>query len=109
MACSHFQVMNFPQPIDEVFEAFAKALPLAGMGYPIKMKDSYQLIANVPTSAWSWGEKINISMKEADNGGTSVQVKSESSFSLTLFDWGKNKKNVNQIQMHVNMILKKKG
>jgi len=107
MACSNLQVKEFDQSIDVVYEAFEKALPLAGAGVPIKMKESHQLLSEVSTSLWSWGEKISVSMKETNTGGTRVQVKSESSFGMTLIDWGKNKKNVDKILMQAKMILHK--
>ena len=109
MACSNFQTREFDQPIDVVYEAFVKALPMAGANIPIKIKESYQMMSEISVSAWSWGEKIYISMTETQTGGTRVQVKSESSFGMTLIDWGKNKKNVDKILMHAKIILDRKN
>lgn len=106
MANSNLQVVTFSQPINVVFEAFAEAISRAGMNYPMKNETSHQLTSAKPFLIEFLGEKIFISMKEAADGGTSVQVKSESAFPFTLYDMGKNKQNVDNLIMHAKAILK---
>lgn len=106
MANSNLQTVVFSKPIGEVFEAFAKAIIRAGMNYPIKNETAHQLTSARPFLVEFLGEKIFISMKETSDGGTSVQVKSDSAFPFTLYDMGKNKQNVDNLIMHAKAILK---
>ena len=107
MANSNLQVVEFSQPVDVVFNAFAEAMSRAGMTFPMKNETSHQLRSSLPFLVDFLGEKIFVSMKETSNSGTSVQVKSESAFPFTLYDMGKNKKNVDTLIMHAKNILKK--
>lgn len=109
MTCSNVQTVEFSQPIDVVFESFAEAITLAGMNYPLKNEKTHNMKSARPFLVDFLGEKIFISMKETSNGGTSVQVKSESAFPFTLYDMGNNKKNVDNLLMHARSILKRKG
>jgi hypothetical protein len=52
--------------------------------------------ATVGVSIWSWGEKMLITVVPKD-GGSFVTVESKSRVPLTLFDWGKNKRNVEKL------------
>jgi hypothetical protein len=108
MANSNLQTIVFSQPIGDVYEAFAEAIIRAGMDYPIKNEKAHQLTSAKPFLVEFLGEKIFISMQEASNGETSVQVKSESAFPFTLYDMGKNKQNVDTLVMHAKNILKSK-
>ena len=44
-------------------------------------------------SLWSWGEKILIDVSEAD-AGSLIRITSSSRLPTTLFDYGKNSRNV---------------
>lgn len=51
------------------------------------------MTAHIKTSVLSWGEKVTVSITEIPEG-TGVHLRSECSFPLQLFAWGKNKQNV---------------
>ena len=48
--------------------------------------------ARVPMSGLSWGERVKVSL--AEPGG--IEISSMCSYPLQFFDWGKNKRNVDQ-------------
>lgn len=52
--------------------------------------------ASVPMSWNTWGEDITVSLATSQQG-TDVRIRSECSNPLQLGDWGRNKKNVDQI------------
>lgn|GEM_PF-1793246 len=54
------------------------------------------LSASIKLNWLSYGENVTIGVAEVPDG-TGVRVRSECSFPLQAFDWGKNKKNVEQI------------
>jgi hypothetical protein len=55
------------------------------------------LIAKTNLSAFSWGEKIQITF----HGTNSFTITSKCTFPAQWFDWGKNKSNVNTFLMQV--------
>lgn len=52
--------------------------------------------ASVRANSLSWGEQITVSLTQGAEGAD-VVVRSECSFPLQIFDWGKNKENVERI------------
>lgn len=49
----------------------------------------------IGASLWSFGEHFTVLINEL-SGSTTVEVKSEGSVGLQIYDWGKNKKNIEQ-------------
>lgn len=52
--------------------------------------------ASVGTGILSWGENVTLHMSDTQQG-TAVRIRSQCSFPLQLIDWGKNRKNVQEI------------
>jgi hypothetical protein len=65
---------------------------LNALGWRYYALSPYQFSVEIKMSLLSWGEKIGIYIYQ---DGT-VQVRSECSFPVQWFDWGRNKKNVSQ-------------
>ena len=51
--------------------------------------DRHRVTAKIPVNFWSWGERLTASVDESGE----VLVTSVCSFSLQIFDWGKNAEN----------------
>ncbi len=68
---------------------------LHALGWTIRQETNQTIAASATVSLFSWGEKITIHF--LPNG--SVSVTSACAFPLQIFDWGKNKQNVDRL-MH---------
>lgn len=55
------------------------------------------------TSLSSWGEVITITLTPVGEEQVKVEVLSKCGFPLQLFDWGKNKENVNAIMQYIGV------
>jgi hypothetical protein len=64
-----------------------------GAGIRKRDQTAGRLEAVVPVNWRSWGEKVGVDVLGVD-GDALVQVKSRSTWPLTLADWGKNAANV---------------
>jgi len=63
---------------------------LAALGWSYEALGSNTIIARIPMSLFSWGEKLTVSFTEDGE----IKVKSEGIFPLQCIDWGKNKRNI---------------
>ncbi len=63
-------------------------------GYKIKESSLTSLRVNTPSSIWSWGEEIIISINNSTSG-CKVTVNSEAKYQLT--DWGKSDENIDKV------------
>ena len=68
---------------------------LHALGWTIRQETNQTIVASATISLHSWGEKISIQF--LPNG--SVSVTSACAFPLQIYDWGKNKQNVDRL-MH---------
>ncbi|MFF3877612.1 hypothetical protein [Streptomyces sp. NPDC001978] len=50
--------------------------------------------AKVPSSAWSWGERLTIVVQPHAPAGSLVNIKSRSWMPFNVFNFGKNRRNV---------------
>lgn len=65
-------------------------------GWTLQCRTHEQISARSPTSRWSQGEQITITLTERNSNQTYVQIESRPARPLTLFDLGANRKNVEQ-------------
>lgn len=61
------------------------------------------IMATTKPSIWSWGEVINITIKQQDN--RVQEVIAESSPKAQLFDWGRSKDNVSRFFHYLDKLL----
>ncbi len=90
------QEFHVPHPKDETFEALVQVLPTV-KGMKVKGADpaSGQIDASAGLSIWSWGERIRIGVTDAA-GGSVVSISSGNKAQLV--SWGKNKRNIAEIE-----------
>jgi hypothetical protein len=81
---------------DQVLRAMTEALKAIGARAASGESD-YEVRAQIPVSIWSWGEEVAIQIVPSEEGATEVRVLSKSRFPITLFDWGKNAKNIEKL------------
>lgn len=92
--CFPIQRHEFVQIVSEILESLEWDFT------EISVEEFY---ATNEINALSWGEKININLLQ--NG--MISVKSKCVYPLQLFDWGKNKRNVQIIFAKINLASKK--
>ena len=77
---------------------FGKCLAaIEELGFFLREKDleKGQITASSGTSIWSWGERIDIQLKESSENTVEIWIESISKSQLV--SWGKNKVNVEKI------------
>jgi hypothetical protein len=98
MAISRSRTVELPLPLADAFEQCLKAREAVPRS---SLKDfnerSGTITFGVRVSLKSWGERMTLQLREAGAASTSVEVTSQASFPLTLADYGKNAKNVQQV------------
>ena len=74
---------------------------LSELGWSYEIIDSNTIIARIPISLFSWGEKLTVSFIEDGR----IKVKSEGVLRSQCIDWGKNKKNIKLFfsQLHLTI------
>jgi hypothetical protein len=88
-----------------IFDACKQAIGKLGMKIEYINKGKGIISASTKTSVFSWGETIDITLKEKYSGKTNVVIESNSK--AQLFSWGKNEKNEEDILETINQIVKK--
>ncbi|MDL2238538.1 zinc ribbon domain-containing protein [Christensenellaceae bacterium OttesenSCG-928-K19] len=86
----------FPHPKMIVFQVALKAIS-EHPKMKIKNYDEAQgfINASVGISALSWGEKVIVNIKQLEPNSTSLSINSGSHYALV--DWGKNRKNTEEL------------
>jgi len=74
-------------------DAVTYALDLLGWRYDVIDPDHYR--ARIPMNASSWGEEFTVSLEPG-----SIFIRSVCRYPLQIFDWGKNKRNVDAFLVH---------
>ncbi|MCF2570572.1 hypothetical protein [Brevibacterium sp. UCMA 11754] len=98
MGTSYEETMTVPIAAADVWQrAFEVLRSQQGAAGAIAMSHSGVLSASFRTTWRSWGEKITVQVGQASDG-TFVRIRSACAFPLQIFDWGKNKYNVQQIR-----------
>ena len=99
MAASYEAGTSYKVPLDELRAAVVKAAERVGWGGLADTDRGFKFTIGI--NFWSWGENITIAL---DDAGT-VTVKSVCSFPLQIFDWGKNRKNVQRFFACLSLLL----
>lgn len=84
-----------PAPPDQVAQRVCQVVAALPKAAGVTLNPPY-VTASIGTGLWSWGEKILVQLSEVP-GGAAVRIRSECVFPLQLVDYGKNRRNVEQI------------
>lgn len=99
---------SYPYPAGAVFNAAAQAVQnLPGWKLKEVNQPNWYITASVGFSFWSYGENITIQVTEPLPGQPSINALSSSLFAL--FDFGKNKRNINKLFAEVQSVLAQAG
>jgi hypothetical protein len=87
-------------------EAFRRVWEVLGQSFggPVEQVSGTELAVNVPAALRSWGERVSCTV-EPTGSGSRIVVHSRSRVSTTLFDWGKNGDNVEQVIVALRQLL----
>lgn len=89
------QQVTVPLPPEQVAALAQQALATVPKAAGIFVQPP-TITASTGVGVWSWGEKLLVHLSRVPEG-TQVHVRSECAFPLQLVDYGKNRKNVEQI------------
>lgn len=95
MGRSFEQRITVPLPPEQVAPLVQQALATVPKANGIYLNPP-TITASTGIGAFSWGEKLLVHLSRVPDG-TEVMVRSECAFPLQLVDYGKNRKNVEQI------------
>ena len=99
---------SYPYPAGAVFNAAVQAVQnLPGWKLKEVNQPNWYITASVSLSLWSYGENITIQVSEPLPGQPSISALSSSLFAL--FDFGKNKRNINKLFAEVQNVLAQAG
>lgn len=96
MGASYEETMTIPIAAADVWQRAIQVLN-SQQGVSGVMTHPGVLTASVNTNWRSWGEKLSVHVDETPDG-TVVRIRSACAFPLQLFDWGKNKDNVQRVR-----------
>lgn len=98
-------VFDYPMNINLVFERIMSvSRSVKGLRFSHTLQP-YKVILEAGTSLWSWGETVTISCLFLDESHTRVMITSVPNVSTTLVDWGKGKKNINNVLGTLRQVL----
>ena len=99
---------SYPCPAGAVFNAAVQAVQnLPGWKLKEVNQANWYITASVSFSLWSYGENISIQVTEPLPGQPAINALSSSLFAL--FDFGKNKRNINKLFAEVQSVLAQAG
>ncbi len=91
------ETTELPFSREKVFEALVEAVPRTKM----KLKEADQvtgkIVAATGMSAFSWGEDVALVVEAAGGGNARIRAISEARIQDGLFDFGKNRKNIDRL------------
>jgi hypothetical protein len=93
--------VSVPKPMAETFSLAREAVTLIGGRIVGEDRERGTITAQVPFSFKSWGEVVTVQLSGVD-GDVGVDVASQSSWRMTLGDWGKNRHNVDLVLQFLN-------
>lgn len=99
-------VIEFDQSTDAVWNAALTALRDSRCGLRNVDSVAHTATAEFGLTLWSWGENIVLEVGQNGASGARVTLKSTSKLRTTLFDWGKNKRNLRKILSYLHASLR---
>jgi zinc-ribbon domain len=102
------RAVSYAAPAAVVFNSAAQAVQnLSGWKLKEVNQQGWYITAAVSFSFWSYGENISIQVSEPSPGQPMLGISSSSVFAI--FDFGKNKRNVNKFFTEVQDVLSQAG
>jgi hypothetical protein len=84
-----------------VFEYFSKFPAIANIRVDYVDLQNHIMHLSNKLSLWTWGENITISFYDTKEGRTRIVVRSAPALPINIFDFGRNRKNVESIKRHI--------
>ena len=106
MAANHEKIITLNSPIPLLVDRM-RNLPCSGLKMTLKGEGPYSnggvcFQVKHGMSFTSWGENITVALSPAGTDQTSVLVRSECALPTQIFDWGKNRKNVDSLIQYLS-------
>lgn len=101
MANSYTEALQLQVPLDQAKAKTEEALMKAGFKMSKWVEQNQAYYSESSLSIWSWGEDIQVSFQENEQG-TKVKFTSSCKLSTQIIDWGKNKKNTKKFFTALN-------
>lgn len=99
-------IKKFPYPYIEVYVKSLEATRNLDFDIVKENIDNGIIEFKVGVSIWSFGEKFKLTITK-DTTPVTIEVTSEGSVGLQLFDWNKNKNNIENFFKELNRLLRK--
>lgn len=97
---------TYPDNIQSVYyKILSVTNQMKGLKFVARNDNSYTIFMNGSVSFWSWGEDVTIACEYLDNFNTRIHITSRPKLSTTLVDWGKGKRNINNVLDALRMVL----
>ena len=87
-----YYIAKYQQKVDRDIKQIIIIESLDELYWKISSKTHNKIIAKSDINFWSWGEVIQIDIRESY-----ITLTSKCSFPLQCFDWGKNKENISKL------------
>ncbi|WP_432412343.1 hypothetical protein [Rasiella sp. SM2506] len=92
MANNYTEILQLQDPLEQAKVKTEEALLKAGFKMSKWVAQNQAFYAESSLTIWSWGEDIQVSFQENEQG-TLVKFTSSCKLATQFIDWGKNKKN----------------
>jgi hypothetical protein len=96
-ALAEITVEASPTEVSETLKGIMPFVDFLFKGETFTEPNGIELLCKHGASMRSWGEIIEIKIKEDGHGGSVVQAESEAKVGTTLFDYGQNKENLQRL------------
>lgn len=98
-------VFDYPMNVNYVFERIMSAIPsMRGLSFKRK-EPPYTVVLSSGVSMSSWGENVTIACNYLDESHTRISITSAPVVPTTLIDFGKGKKNINNVMAVLKQVL----
>jgi len=104
MACEQQVDFYINHPVIGVFGYLTTITKIANFKVDYVDPQNFRIHLSSSASLISWGEDIVISFYDAMNGGTRIIANSKPKLVITLIDYGKNRKNLEEIQQYIGSL-----
>ncbi len=96
---------TLPVPYQTAFDALVTVIPWQGMSFKSADPANGVVTAKTALTGFSWGENITVRLWAIDQANTGMTI--ESGLGFGLFDWGKNRRNIDGLAaaLHIRLNL----
>lgn len=104
MARREERVIRLNMPSGAAFQSILSAFGKLGIRVTHADAAVGTIVATQGASLASWGETITVQLQPMGQSVTDVMISSESSVKMTVVDWGKNARNLDNLVRQISMI-----